>query len=255
MVAMVPFGSRLQVASDLHLERRSGVRISDLLRYNGATALLLAGDVGPVALTAKVFERWPVPVICVLGNHEYAMSKKLQTMPPAGETWLNRNVLLLENGIVCDGRNRIAGCCLWTDFNLLGQQAHAMALARGEIRDPVGTWRALPPLPDTTLAWHQRSVTWLMDFLSETSDGKTIVMSHHAPHQRSLVRNRYHNNFDAAFGSNLTVLLKMCDVWIHGHVHHSRDYQIGRCRVVCNPLGGLGMPNSFFKPSLSIVIA
>lgn len=26
-------------------------------------------------------------------------------------------------------------------------------------------------------------------------------------------------------------------MWLHGHVHDSFDYRVGRCRVVCNPRG------------------
>jgi hypothetical protein len=26
-------------------------------------------------------------------------------------------------------------------------------------------------------------------------------------------------------------------LWLHGHVHDSFDYQVGRCRVVTNPAG------------------
>jgi L-ascorbate metabolism protein UlaG (beta-lactamase superfamily) len=26
-------------------------------------------------------------------------------------------------------------------------------------------------------------------------------------------------------------------LWTHGHTHHCFDYQIGNCRVVCNPRG------------------
>jgi len=27
------------------------------------------------------------------------------------------------------------------------------------------------------------------------------------------------------------------DLWLHGHVHDSFDYQVGQCRVVANPAG------------------
>ena len=32
-------------------------------------------------------------------------------------------------------------------------------------------------------------------------------------------------------------LVSKADLWIHGHVHESYDYDIGNCRVVCNPRG------------------
>jgi predicted phosphodiesterase len=37
-------------------------------------------------------------------------------------------------------------------------------------------------------------------------------------------------------------LVEQADVWIHGHVHDSFDYRVGKCRVVANPgsyAGGL----------------
>ncbi|VUM19025.1 hypothetical protein PGKDCPLP_03529 [Stenotrophomonas maltophilia] len=32
-------------------------------------------------------------------------------------------------------------------------------------------------------------------------------------------------------------MVKQSNLWVHGQVHDSLDYRIGRGRVVCNPLG------------------
>jgi hypothetical protein len=40
------------------------------------------------------------------------------------------------------------------------------------------------------------------------------------------------------------------DLWIHGHVHDSFDYQIGRTRIVCNPRGYEAHANPNFLPAL-----
>ncbi|HEY5580610.1 MAG TPA: hypothetical protein VIK56_05520 [Rhodoferax sp.] len=37
--------------------------------------------------------------------------------------------------------------------------------------------------------------------------------------------------------NDLTALVQQADVWLHGHVHNSFDYRLGRCRVVANPAG------------------
>jgi len=49
-------------------------------------------------------------------------------------------------------------------------------------------------------------------------------------------------------------------LWVHGHTHSSRDYVVGRCRVVCNPRGYALAPralpeNAAFDPALVIEIA
>jgi hypothetical protein len=31
--------------------------------------------------------------------------------------------------------------------------------------------------------------------------------------------------------------LPFADVWLHGHLHHAMDLQVGRCRIIANPLG------------------
>lgn len=41
----------------------------------------------------------------------------------------------------------------------------------------------------------------------------------------------------AGFVSDFSDLLPAVDLWLHGHVHDSFDYQLGRCRVVTNPAG------------------
>lgn len=41
----------------------------------------------------------------------------------------------------------------------------------------------------------------------------------------------------AAFASDLSELMANVDLWLHGHVHDSFDYQVGCCRVVANPCG------------------
>ena len=41
----------------------------------------------------------------------------------------------------------------------------------------------------------------------------------------------------AAYASNLQSLFGRMQLWIHGHVHHSRDYLVDGTRVLCNPRG------------------
>jgi Icc-related predicted phosphoesterase len=36
-------------------------------------------------------------------------------------------------------------------------------------------------------------------------------------------------------------------LWLHGHIHANRDYQVGSTRVVCNPRGYPG-ENADFDP-------
>ncbi|MCY1375649.1 hypothetical protein D9M69_630790 [compost metagenome] len=91
--------------------------------------------------------------------------------------------------------------------------------------------------PEHALRDHEVSRAWLKQELSKVYDGKTVVITHHAPHPLS-VHPRYAGDAtNAAFASDLTELLQKADVWLHGHVHDGFDYSVAGCRVVANPRG------------------
>jgi Icc-related predicted phosphoesterase len=91
--------------------------------------------------------------------------------------------------------------------------------------------------PEDALREHERSRTWLERELARPYKGKTVVVTHHGPHPLSVHPRYVGDLLNAAFVSNLDHLLEKADLWLHGHVHDSFDYRVGRCRVVANPLG------------------
>ena len=44
------------------------------------------------------------------------------------------------------------------------------------------------------------------------------------------------------------------DIWIHGHIHTSSDYQIGKTRIICNPKGYPDEPDSGFEHDFIIEV-
>ncbi len=91
--------------------------------------------------------------------------------------------------------------------------------------------------PQDTLNDHLASRAWLADELERPFDGLTVVITHHAPHVLSIHPRHAGSALNAGFASDLTRLLHKADLWLHGHVHDSFDYRIGKCRVVANPAG------------------
>ncbi len=89
-------------------------------------------------------------------------------------------------------------------------------------------------------AIHRKALQWLSGALCEPFDGLTVVCTHHAPHRRSVAAQFEGDLLSAAFVSHLPELVEGPNapaLWIHGHTHVAMDYRVGRCRVVCNPLG------------------
>jgi Icc-related predicted phosphoesterase len=93
--------------------------------------------------------------------------------------------------------------------------------------------------------------------LADPFDGRTVVVTHHAPSSQS-VHPRYANDLlTPAFASNLESLMGGDGValWIHGHMHESYDYGAYGTRVVCNPRGyAPDAMNPDFRPDWLIVI-
>lgn len=257
---------KIQLASDLHLEvlvKQSGGDKSALGRETivhpepGADVLVLAGDIHRGTQAVKVFEDWPVPVIYVAGNHEFYSRKweqnRLELRQSCDEVGIN---FLDDNELVLDGV-RFLGSTLWTDFQQRGLTQEQSMLAGSQrladfYRIETNTGQLTP---QQTLEAHLTSRKWLETELSKPFEGKTIVITHHAPHPLSVHRRFVGDPLNACFVSDLTPLMFQTDLWLHGHCHDSFDYQVGRCRVVSNPTGYIQNGAEIQKPGdMSIAV-
>lgn len=93
--------------------------------------------------------------------------------------------------------------------------------------------------PEDAIQLHSASRDWLTAMLAEPFDGKTVVVTHHAPSSQSVHPRYARDLLTPAFASNLENLVEgdRVALWIHGHMHESFDYEIYRTRMVCNPRG------------------
>lgn len=67
-----------------------------------------------------------------------------------------------------------------------------------------------------------------------------VVVTHHAPSIKSIPEIYLTDKSTPAFASNLEPFIldrPNIKLWCHGHIHTTCDYQIGNCRVICNPRG------------------
>lgn len=238
---------KIHILSDIHLEF-GGLRLPEV----EADVTVLAGDIG-VGLQGIEWALqtipWHRPVIYVMGNHEfYGQRVMLEVWKAARKKVKGTHIHLLENEAVEIEGVRFLGCTLWTDFALFrgGHRKQAMkdALSLSDY------WNILTAhgasysrheakllRPQDTLNLHKESRTWLDQELDRKHDGKTVVVTHTAPHRGSLAPKWANDSISPCFVSNLPGLVERADLWIHGHTHDSFNYQVERCRVVCNPRG------------------
>jgi predicted phosphodiesterase len=238
--------------SDLHLENPGFVpypNIDDI--PENVDVVVLAGDIHVgtqgVAWAKKNLSRWPV--LYVPGNHEFYGGEYHETLSNLRQASVGTNVQMLERDAIIIGDVRFLGTTLWTDFQLFADtageetvrgQAWAMADAARYMADFGGstTVRESPgaqPVQLTTahtVAWHTKSRIWLEAQLHTPFEGKTVVISHHAPCQRSVSPEFTQHRLTPAYASKLGSIVEKSDYWVHGHTHHELDYIHGRCRVI-----------------------
>lgn len=246
---------RIRILSDLHHEHFGGLRA---LPQVDADIVVLAGDIHTHELgiewAGRTFGK--TPVIYVPGNHEYYASHMGNLDTRLRDAARRTGVHLLQNEALEINGVRFLGSTLWADFALYGspQDELAQTMAIRVMPDfsiidtEYGTFT-----PTHCIALHRQAKTWLAQQLDTPFQGKTVVVTHHAPSEKSVAEKYKNNRLSPAFASRLDELVAQCDLWIHGHTHNCFDYQIGRGRVVANP-GGYPNENAEFNPGLIVEI-
>lgn len=236
----------IHFASDLHLEYLNK-RFPDYIRVDRlytpfADLMILAGDIHVGTQMVDKFGHWPHPVLYVPGNHEFydtAIEPHVATIKEAAKN--TAMIVLARDEYIYQGV-RFLGCTLWTDYMLMGsggRQLAAMLACEARIADHrkiMGIQKVGQGFSaQQAYELHVQERAWLEGKLNEPFDGKTVVITHHAP-SRGSVHPRFRGDpCNSAFVSDLDELVQKADYWIHGHVHDSFDYMVGKCRVMTNP--------------------
>lgn len=262
---------RITVVSDLHLE------FSDCFLKNehGADVLILSGDIMlaedlhdvPVAVDPytpgslnelnnklartqrfrdflkRVSFQFP-HVIYVAGNHEFYNSKWVKGLQYLREECARYpNIYFMENDFKIIDDVLFVGATLWTDMN------RGDPITLHAVRDMMNDYRIIRNdekgytslKPADTVIRHRETLKYFQEILDENKERRCVVVGHHSPSYQSihptyadqhLMNGAYHSDLSEFIFDNPQVVL-----WTHGHTHHCFDYQIGNCRIVCNPRG------------------
>lgn len=285
--------TRIAVLSDLHQEFTRADRRTAAAQFfapgimrDDVDVVVLAGDVDvPATRSLEWIARnfSDIPTIYVLGNHDYyqfldeegssdkGLETYLQVLDRARERAGQLGIHLLENDTVEIAGTRFIGATLWTDFRLGFDPPmfEKMRVARG--RDGMNDYRRIKRpsqknpeqrrrmRPIDTIGLHIGSLNYIREAFRIPFPGKTVMVSHHAPHPQSLSSDRI-GPLDHCYASDLSAILQRPeapDLWIHGHIHRRSDYRIGKTRIVANPMGYLFSDDRYsedFDPTLVVKV-
>ncbi len=225
-----------------------------------ADVTILAGDIANGVEAIEVAKRASFAksqVIVVPGNHEFyggQMDLVLAQMRAAASAV--PNVHLLDRDSVTIQGVRFLGATLWTDYALHGRDQIDAAIQAASPRMvdyrliKAETGELFSARDSITL--HHQARNWLASQLQahemDAADSglsaqkasppqKTVVITHHAPHPLSVHMRFAGNAVNPAFVSDLTELMGVAQLWVHGHAHNGFDYNVAGTRVVANPAG------------------
>jgi predicted phosphodiesterase len=99
--------------------------------------------------------------------------------------------------------------------------------------------------PEDAVEEHEKCLSYIQHVYDNTPPWKSmIVVGHHTPsHTSCHPRYKGDREMNGGYHSNLSEFIldrPGIKLWTHGHTHELFDYNIGDCRVVCNPRGYVG---------------
>lgn len=160
---------------------------------------------------------------------------------------------------------RFLGCTLWSNFELYGKEAvqSSQDVARHYVNDfrliRCGD-RAFKPTDGVER--FQASYAWLESALAQPYAGKTVVVTHFAPHP-AVIHDDYRGTppdpLTPCFTSDCSELMRQYPMaaWLYGHTHNSVDVVVeNTVRVVSNQHGYPGERASYtqFDPTKIVLI-
>ncbi|MBD0678041.1 metallophosphoesterase [Pseudomonas sp. PSB11] len=204
--------------------------------------VVLAGDIDTgtrgVEWANKTFH---CPVIYVAGNHEFYKGHLHRTLEKMRAKALSR-VHVLENEQVIINGVRFLGTTGWTDFYSADNATTAMLAAHISMNDykQIRTGNQYHRItPEDLQQKSQFAKHWLLSNLSTKYQGKTVVVTHHAPlpecapginYELGHLAAAYVNDWNEFSGFDI-------DLWLHGHTHVGYEKTIEGIRCASNPRG------------------
>jgi Icc-related predicted phosphoesterase len=254
--------TKIRLVSDVHNE--FGKLKLTILPTDLDTVLIVAGDFTVGATHADLMRKWCKKfkaVIFVCGNHEYYNN----VMEGVDEFWSKfhlgnadglapaPNFHFLNPGVVVVDDTRFIGGTFWTDLDgrnpLVEEQIrysmNDYRLIRMRGTPPYGKDRTFQPVDGYNINIAQRK--FFSDELDKPFAGKTVMVTHHAPHEvcvhpRYKVHARDHFVNFAYVNCYMDKFFeeKNFDLWVHGHIHDWQEHEVHGKKIIARPRGYIG---------------
>lgn len=181
-------------------------------------------------------------VLYIPGNHE-SYSGTINNTSSILKNKLEGITVLDDEWVDIEGI-RFFGTTLWTDCN------HKNPLTEYYLKGYMSDFKIIKYkdgtiyrklIPSDTADFHARALRRIINNIRSAE--RVVIMSHHAPSRMSIHGSYSDSMYEQSnFGyysdlDNFILDNPQIELWTHGHMHNSFDYNIGNTRIVCNPKG------------------
>jgi hypothetical protein len=156
-----------------------------------------------------------------------------------------------------DGRLRVLGATLWTDYKCMGNQEAGMFEAWRTMNDHrvIRCENGQAFEPADALREHELSRAWLARKLDAPHRGLTLIVTHHVPHRAAAHPRHGLNASSPAFLSDCDDLIeaaaRIASVgWIFGHHHWSHTIEVAGLRLLSAQPGYPGESTNWQGPGI-----
>lgn len=267
---------KIQICSDLHIDVNEQI-LERKINFNfNNIPLFIAGDIGESAdvelpLLKKLNDN-KIETFVVAGNHlgyDYLSNRLLykslgidEPLACTKEEHLKRltknkleHIHYLENSYVELDNYIVYGGTMYSNFELYGKVNIEWCQKTAErwlndfrlvhVYDKKENM-VRPIFTEDYIKLYKKFIKGLNKVLKLNKP--VIVLSHFAPSILSISKEYLQRQprfsdpgfwVNAVYANDLIKYIKNSNIkyWIHGHIHHDKDYMIGNCRVICHPYG------------------
>lgn len=235
---------RIQLCSDLHLERNSKHIVASryVSHVPGTDILVLAGDILSIKDTRYFdFLKQVSPlyktILIVFGNHEYYktnfydMALNVQKFKDTLKTEGLTGVTVLDRNAITIGDIVFIGATLWSYI-----PKRAEPMCEYMVND---YYKILGFSVAKSNSLHDLDKTYIEDTIQYSKlnhpERKICVITHHPPIRSGVQDEKFGNTvLDFAFTNNLGSLAEKVDLWLCGHTHYCAKVRHKKCTIVLN---------------------
>jgi len=234
---------KIQILSDLHLERGLPSWLQRWKPQEGTEVLILAGDITNAKnpdVVGEMFGELKIPVLYILGNHEYYGGDWYDTkaMFKSKYSPLTGNINLLDDDFAMVNGVRFIGSTYWSDIK---------PSEEGEALSFIADFRGL--IAGCTMNLQRQRHRHAQDYLKlcmkdsrEKGIDKNVIITHFPPSWQAREERFKASGLGSYFYNDDEALVELLEpnLWIYGHTHGNLNFKVGEIPVVCNQQGYLG---------------